>query len=324
MSWNKIKFEITQKYPLLRKYLDWNSGYIHEPFKDSDRVFGNYGSVKTILQEGGDWRNHLPSEERQNMRGIETYGCVSFSLNNAVEMIAKKKFGETWDKSDRYLATTSGTGQYGNSMEAVYQALRKTHGAVDESEWPWGMEVINRSMYFMAVKPEVIAKGKSWLDDYEVSVETVPQNLTLMKEALKYSPLWVSGYAWYHENGIYKSYGRANHCFTVVAIDNDYIYAFDTYPPFIKKLSKDYLFGDIKTVLLNKRPSGKESEIKKLLDRGFKYIMRVQGRGEIYQLVNQQEIKYVDPTEWNNLAVKEAVNNKKLVPIDEVLYNKIS
>jgi hypothetical protein len=325
MLLNKIKFNLNQKFPHLKKLLKlhWNDGYIHEEITSKDRIFGFYGSQKTILKPDSNWTDVAYIEEEQRKK-FESMACVSFSLLRTLRMIAKQKFGLDWNKSDRYTAKASGTTERGNTMTNVYQSVRKTHGVIDEIDYPFTNEM-TRDEYFKALTQDLINKGQSWLKDFEVSVEFLDsQNQNIQKEALKYSPLWVSGYAWYMQNGLYRSYGDANHCFVVSEIDIDRSKtALDTYSPFVKKLAPDFLFGATAIVLLEKRPTSIEQELKKLLDRGLKYVMRTQGKGEIYE-IEPTRLRYIDIHEWNNINVKMTADQKKLVGISEELFQKLS
>jgi DNA-binding transcriptional ArsR family regulator len=83
------------------------------------------------------------------------------------------------------------------------------------------------------------------------------------------------------------------------------------------------LFGATAIVLLEKRPTSIEQELKKLLDRGLKYVMRTQGKGEIYE-IEPTRLRYIDIHEWNNINVKMTADQKKLVGISEELFQKLS
>ena len=79
--------------------------------------------------------------------------------------------------------------------------------------------------------------GKLWIKEYELKYENHIDNKQRMMEALKYSPLWTAGFAWYQKDGLYRSYGTANHAFLVVGyVEGEYWLAFDSYSPFLKKL----------------------------------------------------------------------------------------
>ena len=59
-----------------------------------------------VRLETGDWRPFLVSEEHQYSDHVDTMGCVSFSLNNDLE-IQNKFFGREVNFSDRFLAKMS-------------------------------------------------------------------------------------------------------------------------------------------------------------------------------------------------------------------------
>ena len=248
--------------------------------------------------------------------------CVTFSFLNCLEMILKVKYGITTNRSDRYTAKASGTTIRGNIMENVYQSVRKLHGSVEESEYPFN-DIMTYSEYFKPLTQELLTKGKVFIGEWEIIVKNVQPNIKLMKEALKFSPLWVSGYAWYSERGLYRSYGRANHCFTLGNIvENVYNEALDHYDPFIKSLAPDYLFEDIKMLIVNKRPSVREVELQKLKDRGIEFIMRPQANGEIYK-IKDLDLEYISKQELVNMSINDQVQKSKLIGISEELYNKL-
>lgn len=319
-------FKLNQKFPNLKKQLglDWNDGYIHEKRTETDRIFGFYGAEKVVLKEDSNWDNVAYIEELQNKGRFDTMACVSFSFLKVLRMVAKQKYGLDWNKSERYTAKASGTSDRGNTFTNVYQSVRKNYGVVDENDYPFP-ENLTREQYYQKLTLDLIAKGEKWLEDYDISVEFFDNpNEKIQKEMLKYSPLWVSGYAWYLQNGLYRSYGTANHAFVISSIQEGVCKnALDSYNPFRKKLAPDFQFGSVAIVMLEKRPTNRQKELKKLRDKGLKYIMRTQAQGQIYE-ITPTELKYVNIYDWNNLNVKINAEQKKLVGISEEYFKQLT
>jgi hypothetical protein len=324
MNLNLLKLKVIQKFPYIGKFLHFNYGLILEPLKETDYVFGASPLNKKILQPNGDWSEYLPAPERQSGRNLETMACTNFAALNVLEALFKRKYGLDKNFSDRFLAKMSGTGRNGNLQTTVLDTIRKI-GLVNEEDWPSNMDEFNWSEYYKEIPKDIKDKAKLFLNEYEVGYEAITPTITAMKEALKYSPLYVAGYAWYYSNGYYRSIGSPNHCFILYNIDQAIAYkkAFDSYDPFAKKLSSDFTIYYPKLITLNKKGEQyNTAEILNLIKRGLKYIMRVQAGGEIYE-VSTEGLKYVSPEEWNNINVQMSANQKKLVGISEEYFQSL-
>lgn len=317
-NWVRLLIE---KQPLFRHIFSWSDGYIQVEKKPTDYQFGFNPSNKTILRADSDWSGYYPEYERQSNRNFDTMGCVSFSFLNCLEMILKVQYGIDTNRSDRFTVKASGTSDKGNSMENVYQSVRKLFGSVEESDYPFS-DLMTRAEYFKTLTKELLDKGKVFVGDWEITVEDVSNNLNVMKEALKYSPLWVSGYAWINQGGLYRSYGRANHCFTVGKIGAGFIEALDQYNPFVKNLAPDFQFGDIKMLIVNRRPSVRDQILKNLKSRGLEFVMRAEGKGEVYKITDDG-LEFINFGELVNMSINDQVSKSKLIGINEDLYNKI-
>jgi len=284
-----------------------------EDSKEENYIFGSIDDEEVIVPDG-DWTPYLPAEEKQH--GLfDSMNCTRFGLLNCIEAIMKAKFDIDVNYSDRYIS--QGVGRNGSTMQSALDNVRKLYGNVLESEWPVNWNTFNRSVYFRMPDSETIKKGKKWIDTYKLTFKYVNKTPAMMREALKTSPLYVSGYAWYKKNGEYISLRRPNHCFMVYK----YGHAFDSYSPFIKKLSSNYNFGTVISIHIQKI-NEKEDIIENLKARGLKFILRAEKDGEIYE-IKDNEIEYVSPNDWNKLNVKKQAKENTLVGITEDLYNKI-
>jgi len=181
-----------------------NHGLIIEPPTETDYIFGGGKLGDLPLNPSGDWSDYLPPNEIQNLNGIEPYACVSFATLNCVEILERKLYGATRNWADRFLATMSGTKErQGNSPQQVSETL-KSKGCPQERHWTFD-ETINTYEKFYADIPENIKTlALEFKAEYSFGHEYVPSNAQALMEALKYSPVALSVYAWVKdENGLY-------------------------------------------------------------------------------------------------------------------------
>lgn len=274
--------------------------------------------------------------QSNSLGGFESMACCSFALNNCIEMILKKKYGIVVNLSDRFVAKMSGTTKRGNSMSIVLDGVRKIFGNTKEEKWTWDRDTFTWDEYYKSIPKTILDEARGWILDYCLTYETVPQNVSIMYDALKYSPLYVAGYAWYCEKGLYRSYGSANHCFVIVGAKwGEYWLAYDSYSPFVKKLAWDYKFGAVKAIYVEVADK-RLAEIQKLEERGTAYVMRTEGHGEIYRLNTMEKVEIEDVAkdvrenidsnisqEVVNAIVKRMLEMKLLTPISEKLYEII-
>lgn len=319
-----LKFKLIKRFPILGKYFNASWGFIPEELKETDYTLGASPLSKKILQPNSDWTEFLPSPERQSGRNIETMACVSFSFLNVLEALFKRKYNIDINFSDRFLAKASGTGSNGNVQSRVADTARKT-GLVLEEDYPSNMDEFSWNEYYKQLTPDLFEKAKKFLNDYEIGYEAVTPNLMSMQEALKYSPLWCAVYAWYSRGGIYYEVGNPNHCVTLYDIEDVVAYKklLDQYEPFLKKYDYASQIYYPKILTLNKKgETFNIGEITRLIKRGFKYILRSQAAGEIYELTIDG-LKYISPEEWNDINVRLASDQKLLTGVSETDYQKL-
>ena len=321
-------FKFYSKYPQLAKYankiINGNSGFISEEIKETDYI-GGLGSplIKKIIQPDGQWLNYLPEEERQSGRNLESMACLSFGLLNVVEILAKRKWNESLNQSDRYTAKNSGTSRNGNLQSRVLDSVRKNHGSVEQKLWENKTDEFNWNTFYANIPVNIQAKGKEFITKYSLGYEAIWGNKQAIIEGLKYSPIYCAGYAWAEEGGLYRSYGGANHAFVIVGYkEGEYWLAYDSYAPFVKKLAWDYQIAFPKLITLDK--AGEQFDfvkIKKLLDRGLKYIQRVPN-GSVYELKVDDLVPRTVP-EIADDRIRELVAKKQLVGINDTDFNNL-
>lgn len=257
------------------------SGFTGHGIIDTHYKFGAVVSRPDLTD--GDWSKILVADKQQNKNGLETMDCTCFGLSNCLKMIAKVKWNEDWDLSERYMGKMCGTSPQGNSMTRVLDTTRKVAGVVNESDWPWTTER-TWSSFYASVPRAIIQKGQEWTRKYLLTYEVVPMNKNAISAALKKAPLYVCGYAWALGNdGMYHSWGRANHCFSAVLLkvndDGSYMIK-DSYPDengsFYKTLAPDYLFGGIFAIYLDKNVQYNLDYINSLMKRGLQYVLLTQ------------------------------------------------
>jgi hypothetical protein len=232
------------------KYTPVPTNFIYPDITPEHFRFGSNQIIGTVLREDSDWRDYLPPEELQNINGIESAACYVESPQHSIATIQEEQFGLIdQNYSARFNALLSNGTVYGGSPLEAAASIRHD-GLVKDSSMPFSddLESWHDFHSFKGVdEASVRAEGLMWLREWSPSYDIVfdinePLEMKAMKirEALKYSPVCMSGACWYQdESGIYiKPEGvRDNHLFVCVYVDADgYYYAWDTYKPFLKKL----------------------------------------------------------------------------------------
>lgn len=223
-----------------------------------------------IYQPNGDWSPYLPPKERQRKR-FETYNCTAFATLNVVETLLNRIKGETDNLSDRYLGLLAGTDYTGNSPHKVAETLRNQR-VCKEKTMPFGGKNINEYYSFKGVdenKSELEAREfpyevkHRWLWTKDISEEN---RKSIIREALKRSPICASVYAWEEEDGVYVNNGRKNSHWTMIygETENGWL-CFDSYSPFYKVISFDHSMRYAKEYALVKK-TYKVSLMEMLLD----------------------------------------------------------
>jgi len=231
-----------------------HKGFIEPVIDETHWILGGGNAPFTEIEPDGDWTEYLPSEEKQNIRGIETYNCTSFNTLNAIEVLMYRLFGERVNYSDRWLGIVAGTSaeQGGNDPHTVCEAIRK-YGLIPEEMLPFSDEITTAKEYYSFKGGDEAAcrqAGQDWLKKYDFKHEWVfrqsqplDEKLNNMKVALKNSPLSMSVWAWQVDNrGVYVSAGAPNHWTSSYGFQNLIAKAFDSYEPFRKLVDQNYLY----------------------------------------------------------------------------------
>jgi len=199
-----------------------------------------------VLQPDGQWTDYLPEYEYQNI-GLEKMSCVTFSLLNCLEILSIRKYKAQFDFNDRFTAVMSGTTFTGNSLYKVFQSVLKD-GVV--SLWDDGNAIKTWNEYYTTPPDYIKRLGKENLKELQFGMEWVAEPLypERLMEALKYSPLWITLYAYgtikdgVHQNADGKD---PNHAVTLIGYDEGICwYVFDHYKGNeVRRIAWDYRMG---------------------------------------------------------------------------------
>lgn len=174
-------------------------GLILEPIVIGDHWLA--GTERSIagerLQPDRDWRPYRPSKvEIQNLNGIEPSACTNFAIHNAIEMVAKKKWGIDLDLSDRYFAKASGTrAGAGNGLHTVCEYWRH-NGVVYETDWPFDATITTVDKFYATLPSYLYPKARKILGRFSFSHDWVTTSANELYDKLQDSPLAFSVYAW--------------------------------------------------------------------------------------------------------------------------------
>ena len=225
------------------------SGYIQKPHLPAHKVFKSTNSLGGIAPNpSGDWSAYLPPQTEQQNIGVEPECCTSEGTLNAQMILADFLFKDSTVWSARFLAYISATTQSGNDPITVIDALRKK-GVVPESDWPNTSALTTWADFYSPPPQNLYTKALEFIAEYVVGYEWVSTNPASMMEALTYSPLGVSGFAWEQDptTGYYITPQGETPCHFFVVFgyqQGQYWLCFDSYEQNIKKLAWNYQFGE--------------------------------------------------------------------------------
>jgi len=282
-------------------------GLIEKPIDPPEYILGaNSPIVKGKINESANWESYLPSTEKQRFvspdsrKYVETMGCVSFSYNNAIEILLKFTLGKEYSYSNRFLTKESGTTRRGNWLQKVCETAREK-GVCHEEVWPYPYEGCEYTWedYYADVSNEALYEA--WRIHGKIEHEWVERKD--WKDALKYSPLQVTVWAWeLGDDGLYRnSLSMQNHAVVLIGYDGEKPIIFDTYDPFIKKLSPDHKMGIYAKSFNIKKPVTMEFKEKVI------YKAAVNGAMRVGFVLNGRMVSNVDEQDKFNV-IMEAVS----------------
>lgn len=242
-------------------------GYKPPVIEEKNYVLGGILSAPfEVLQENGSWIDYLPVFEEQRIEGFDTNGCTVFNTLNCLEILFKKKFGDSRNYCERFIGVVAENAPDGNDPHKVAEAIRH-FGNIDDFNLPFSKNLLSFEEYY---SPKPMSKyyldlGLNWLKQFEFKHEYVFNAFTATKdkpkkliEALKSSPIGVSVAAWHkNDEGLYDKVFEDNHWTTLIDYkENEYWLIWDSYiidgSP-LKKLVWDYDFGTAKRYWIEKK-----------------------------------------------------------------------
>jgi len=186
--------------------MEYNHGFkLDTIVPDEHYILGGYKSLGgTILQPDRDWRPFVPAHQETQNLGFETNACTNFGTANALEILLNRLFKDTRDFSDRWYAKASGTSvaSGGNSPHTVAEFARLS-GLVNEEKWPFDVSIESVEEFYADFPKELYTTASKLLDEFTLKHEWVPSDAQSLYDALQYSPLGFSTYAWVRDGDMY-------------------------------------------------------------------------------------------------------------------------
>lgn len=306
-----------------------NTGFVKPKITKEDFRRGDGKLGAEVINPTGQWDESLPVLEPQNLY-FETFCCTVWNTIKCLCILAKRKFGEIWDKAERYNSVLAGIQEgYGGSPHNAAESIRKL-GVVEQSSLPWTSDM-NTFKEFASPKPmtqEYLDEGRRWLRSftfghewvyalgssrvksffyylgYKLGFKTLQE---AMMDALQYSPLGVSVYAWiFDSNGlaVKQPWQSDNHwtcCYGYVK--DQYWLIYDSYLKCFVKCAWNYPFGFVKRYSLD-RANFAEADAEYIKDKMNATNVKGDLKSGIYFIYGGQKLPYPNMTEYNNICDK--------------------
>jgi hypothetical protein len=250
-----------------------NYGLVEKLQEFSAYILGSSTVPYIPYQEDGNWEPFLPRYESQSDR-FETYCCTIWGLQNQIETLTKRLYGDEPNYSERFTALLCNMdGIHGTDPQIPYESVRHD-GLVDDRIMPM---TDTKEEFFDpgGITGSLRAKGLNWLYRHDFQHEWLWRSATnrpanyfeILREALKTCPVGVSVTAWREVNGEYVSdAGGNNHWVMLYKIDEEgYPWVFDSYNHSKKKLSKNHNIRRAKRIWINKKTNAALKKHKSIL-----------------------------------------------------------
>jgi hypothetical protein len=235
MTENNFTKQYKMKNEILKKFKN-GFGWIPDKIVKEDAKFGAIFKEKL---EPFDWRPFLP---QQNERQLNSQFCTNFSYLNCLETSHKKDYQNEINLSERWSVVKAETTLTGNTLKKVWNAGNNFGNVLEEQcPWPNGALLDPQSHWDEIQKlsdnidslPDLLAPNFSFVDT----------DIDSLKTALAHSPLNAGamvGNSWNDEIITPPKEIYGGHAFEIAFIDENFIYIYDSYPPFIRKMSLNY------------------------------------------------------------------------------------
>ena len=172
-----------------------------------------------------NWLSYIPTDhDVQASRSADFEACASYSAVHIAEMVLKRQNCLIGELSERYLAKTSDTQPWGNTLQNVVDALN-LNGVCLTQYWPeltysTDYENIDWATYYTDIPASVLNSA------YRVNASFTKLSASQVEESLNIAPVWA----------IVKTSSGQLHC---VAQINDTQF-FDSYEITVKNFSDGY------------------------------------------------------------------------------------
>lgn len=228
--------------------------FIYPHIKQETRVFGSANQVGSVINESGNWMPYLPIEEHQKVNGVESSACYIEAQQHTISTILEKKFSMIdSDFASRFNALLSDGKEFGGDPLLGAESIRKD-GLIRQELMPFNATINSWSEFhsWKGANEEMCRKeGKDFLKNWKLNYDIVferelPLDLKYkrLRDKLKTSPVPMSVYGETDVEGNYISKPNGvydTHMVEAVYVDDDNcIYIWDTYAPFLKKLPANY------------------------------------------------------------------------------------
>lgn len=192
------------------------SGFLFK-LEPTDFILGASPLQWDIVMPSGDWRNYVPSDEKQYNLTFDTMSCTTFSALNVIEhwvnyYIKNDKLSITqleklnqwgfiedgkFNCSDRFTAIMSGTTPVGNYFQNVLNSIRETSGGaglLPEKDFAFSGKTWAEYHDKTKITQAMLDKAKKIWEIFEFAYEWVPVTSTQeeLAMALKQSPVQVA------------------------------------------------------------------------------------------------------------------------------------
>lgn len=243
-----------------------NYGYIKDEICHDHYVLGGgFIPNKQIVNPSGNWSNFLPVFEAQAAI-FETWGCTCFGTLNCLEALLKYIKLKESNFSERFPYIGMQIRKPGSSPHGVAEWIRE-NGLIAQEKLPM-TDSYNDFCQPDPLPVNMLIEGQGFLNEWEFKHEWVytgndsfEEKTAKLKEALKYSPIGVSVYAWRQNGLVYfkNETDQDNHWTMLYHIDDKgYRHVFDSYEG-IKVLTPDYDFDMAKVYFLIKRTEPRDA-----------------------------------------------------------------
>lgn len=219
------------------------------------------------IKPDGDWSDVAIEHESQLRNGLDIFGCTVVNTQNQIEKMEKFLFGVEKNYSDRFTYNAAEITPPGVNPEEVYESIRKK-GMIEEKDLPWD-ETIKTLEQYSQPRPlpqNLLKKALEWKDKYIFRhrwLEKEPNGWIAAQtilDALKQSPVCVAVRAWAFDGTKYVRLSEIDTHWTLIegVYENGDWKCDDSYPPFKKRLDKNFGFKMAKMIYLAENVYAKE------------------------------------------------------------------